>query len=104
MRIVSNAMLIISGVYLALGLIYLRFWLAERERLAYLREAERSAAEAVQLARQRYRDGIADYLSVLDAERTLLDLQERLTTAQTLSATRLIAVYKSFASGGALAR
>ncbi len=36
MGIVSNAMLIVSGVYLALGLIYLRFWWAERPRLAYL--------------------------------------------------------------------
>ena len=36
MRIVSNAMLIVSGVYLALGLIYLRFWWAERVRTAYL--------------------------------------------------------------------
>jgi PAS domain S-box-containing protein len=35
-RIVSNAMLILSGVYLALGLIYLRFWWAERVRTAYL--------------------------------------------------------------------
>jgi len=36
MRIVSNAVLIVSGVYLALGLIYLRFWWAERRRTAYL--------------------------------------------------------------------
>jgi len=36
MRIVSNAMLIVSGVYLALGLIYLRVWWAERVRMAYL--------------------------------------------------------------------
>lgn len=72
----------------------------ERERLAYLTEAERAASEAVQLARQRYRDGIADYLSVLDAERTLLSLQEQLVTTQTLTASRLIAVYKAFASGG----
>ena len=36
MRIVSNGLLIVSGVYLALGLIYLRFWWAERARLAYL--------------------------------------------------------------------
>jgi PAS domain S-box-containing protein len=34
--IVSNSELIISGVYLALGLIYLRFWWAERPRLSYL--------------------------------------------------------------------
>jgi multidrug efflux system outer membrane protein len=73
----------------------------ERQRLAYLTEAERAASEAVDLARQRYRDGIADYLSVLDAERTLLNLQEQLVTTQTLTATRLIAVYKTFAGGGA---
>jgi PAS domain S-box-containing protein len=36
MRIVSNVMLIVSGVYLSLGLIYLRFWWAERARLSYL--------------------------------------------------------------------
>lgn len=73
----------------------------ERQRFAYLTEAERAGSEAVDLARQRYRDGIADYLSVLDAERTLLSLQEQLTTAQTLSTTRLIAVFKTFAWGGA---
>jgi PAS domain S-box-containing protein len=36
MRIVSNAVLIVSGVYLALGLIYVRFWWAERGRTSYL--------------------------------------------------------------------
>ena len=69
----------------------------ERARLAFLTEAERAAAEATELARQRYRDGIADFLSVLDAERTLLSLQEQLVTARALNATRLIAVFKSFA-------
>jgi len=76
----------------------------ERQRLAFLTEAERAAAQAVDLARQRYRDGIADYLSVLDSERTLLNLQDQLVTTQTLSATRLIAVYKTFAVGGYPAR
>ncbi len=36
MRIVSSGILMISGVYLALGLIHLRFWLAERDRRDYL--------------------------------------------------------------------
>jgi formate hydrogenlyase transcriptional activator len=36
MRIISSAMLINSGVYLALGFIYVRFWWAERTRTAYL--------------------------------------------------------------------
>ena len=71
----------------------------ERERLAYLIEAERAASEAVVLARQRYGDGVADYLSVLDAERTLLNLQDQVVVTQTTVATRLVAVYKAFVSG-----
>ncbi|KAB2653989.1 MAG: efflux transporter outer membrane subunit [Verrucomicrobia bacterium] len=71
----------------------------ERQRLGYLREAERTAAEAVELARQRYRDGVADFLSVLDAERTLLDLQEQLVQSETRTATSLVAVYKSLGGG-----
>src|SRR6476659_3934767 len=35
MGIVSCAMLIVSGVYLTLGVIYLRFWWGERSKLAY---------------------------------------------------------------------
>jgi multidrug efflux system outer membrane protein len=71
----------------------------ERQRLAYLNQAEQAAAEAVELARQRYRDGIADFLSVLDAERTLLSLQEQLVTSQTRAATGLVAVYKALGGG-----
>jgi multidrug efflux system outer membrane protein len=71
----------------------------ERQRLGFLREAERAAAEAVELARQRYRDGVADFLSVLDAERTLLDLQEQLVQSETRTATSLVAVYKSLGGG-----
>lgn len=71
----------------------------ERQRLGYLRESERAGAEAVELARQRYRDGVADFLSVLDAERTLLSLQEQLVTSETRSTTSLVAVYKALGGG-----
>jgi len=54
---------------------------------------------AVNLARQRYRDGIADYVSVLDTELTLLNLEERLDSTQTLTATRLVAVCKALDGG-----
>ncbi len=67
----------------------------QRQRLGFLREAERAAAEAVALARQRYRDGVSDFLGVLDAERTLLSLQEQLVASETLTATSLVRVYKS---------
>lgn len=71
----------------------------ERQRQAYLQEAETAAAQAVELARQRYRDGIADYLSVLDAERTLLKLEEEVAAVQSANATRLVGVYKALAVG-----
>lgn len=71
----------------------------ERRRLAYLTEAEKAATEASSLARQRYKDGVADYLSVLDAERTLLNIQEQLVAARTLGSTRLVAVFKALAAG-----
>lgn len=66
-----------------------------RQRLEFLQAAERAAQEAVELAHQRYRDGVTDFLSVLDAERTLLSLQEQVVLNQTRTATSLVAVYKA---------
>ncbi|HYE30434.1 MAG TPA: efflux transporter outer membrane subunit [Methylomirabilota bacterium] len=71
----------------------------ERERHGLLEQAERAAAEAADLARQRYREGVADFLSVLDAERTLLALQEQVVQSRTSAAISLLGVYKSFAGG-----
>lgn len=71
----------------------------ERQRLNHLHESERAAAEAVTLARQRYSDGIADFLGVLDAERTLLSLQDQLTASETRAAANLVAVYKALGGG-----
>jgi outer membrane protein TolC len=53
----------------------------------------------IHTARQHYRDGVADFLSVLDAERTLLDLQEQLVQSETRTATSLVAVYKALGGG-----
>ena len=48
----------------------------EQVRRDYLRTSERSATEAMTLARQRYDGGIDDFLTVLDAQRAQL-LQSR---------------------------
>ncbi len=71
----------------------------EQRRLHHLQAAEQAALESVVLARQRYRDGISDFIGVLDAERTLLNLQEQRVNSETLAASRLVAVYKAL--GGA---
>jgi outer membrane protein, multidrug efflux system len=42
---------------------------------------------------------VADFLAVLDAERTLLEAQDRLADSETLTATALVAVYKARGGG-----
>ncbi len=56
-----------------------------------------AAAEAARLARKRYDVGAGDYLSVLDAERTQLDLDDQHVQAETRRATALAALYKALA-------
>jgi outer membrane protein, multidrug efflux system len=64
--------------------------------------ASAQASEKAQsLARARYQFGVADFLTVLDAERTLLDAQDRLADSETLTATALVAVYKALGGGWA---
>ena len=71
----------------------------EQVRRDYLRESERSATEAMALARQRYEGGVTDFLSVLDAERTQLDVQAQLAASETRTATSLVAIYKALGGG-----
>lgn len=67
----------------------------EQSRREYLRESDRSATEAMALARQRYEGGVADFLPVLDAQRTQLDVEAQLAVSETRAATDLVAVYKA---------
>lgn len=53
--------------------------------------------KATDLARLRYDAGASDYLAVLDAERSLLDFEDRAADAQTRRATALAALYKALA-------
>jgi multidrug efflux system outer membrane protein len=62
-----------------------------------LRAGAAAAAEAARLARLRYDVGAADYLTVLDAERTQLDLEDQHVQAATGRATALAALYKALA-------
>jgi NodT family efflux transporter outer membrane factor (OMF) lipoprotein len=68
-------------------------------RRDYLRDSARSAETAVALANDRYRSGIADFLQVLDAQRTQLVIQEQLAVSETQCATTLVAVYKALGGG-----
>ncbi|HEU4455522.1 MAG TPA: TolC family protein [Longimicrobium sp.] len=70
-----------------------------RARLGFLAEAARASERAAELARIRFREGVADFLSVLDAERSLLDAQNQLTAARVDAALSLVDVYQATGQG-----
>ena len=55
---------------------------------------------AAELARARFSGGVADFLQVLDAERTQLEAQDQLAQGRTQAATAYAALYKAL--GGTL--
>ena len=66
-----------------------------RERLAQLDAADRASAKAAELARLRFTEGASDFLQVLDAERTLLEAQDRRAAGHADAAAKLVAVYRA---------
>ena len=71
----------------------------ERIRLRHLEAAATAAKEAEGLARQRYQDGITDFLAVLDAQRVALAAQNEIVISRTRVASAWIATHKAL--GGA---
>jgi NodT family efflux transporter outer membrane factor (OMF) lipoprotein len=70
-----------------------------RASVERIRDAAAASERAAELARLRFTEGVADFLQVLDAERTQLDAEDRLAQAQTAAATAYAALYKAL--GGA---
>lgn len=70
-----------------------------RDRLVHDEAAVRASNTAADLARVRYENGASDFLQVLDAERTLLESEDRLARSRAEAATSLIAVYKALGGG-----
>jgi NodT family efflux transporter outer membrane factor (OMF) lipoprotein len=54
---------------------------------------------ALALAQSRYQEGVADFLTVLDAERSLLSAQQQLAASTTTVSTNLVALYKALGGG-----
>ena len=70
-----------------------------RIKQRHLQESAVASAEAAQLARARFDNGAADFLTVLDAERTVLEAEDQLAQSQTQTATALLAMYKALGGG-----
>ena len=58
-----------------------------------------ASEKATSLARLRYQYGVSDFLTVLDAERTLLQAQDQLAQSETNTATALVTVYEALGGG-----
>lgn len=71
----------------------------EQTRLNSLGEAVQQARQALQLARSQYEHGLVEFLTVLDAERTLLTAQDSLVQSEQVAATDLVALYKALGGG-----
>jgi outer membrane protein, multidrug efflux system len=70
-----------------------------RERLGHLEAAAEASERAAELARLRYTEGASDFLQVLDAERTLLEAQDRLAMGRSNATAALVAVYRALGGG-----
>lgn len=71
----------------------------EQSRRERLESAVRANEEAVKLSNERYRAGLTDFLSVLDAQRELYANEDLLAQSRTAQTVDLIALYKALGGG-----
>ena len=65
----------------------------------HLQDSATASIEAATLARARFESGAADFLTVLDAERSVLEAEDQLARSETQTATALLATYKALGGG-----
>jgi NodT family efflux transporter outer membrane factor (OMF) lipoprotein len=71
----------------------------EQIRRARLRDQLGHTRAALDLGRSRYNDGVADFLTVLDAERSLLQNEQQLAQSTTNVALDLVTLFKALGGG-----
>jgi multidrug efflux system outer membrane protein len=67
----------------------------QQQRMVRLADQVRESTRAADIARVRYREGVADFLALLDAERTQLQAEEGVARAESAVFTAVVALYKS---------
>jgi outer membrane protein, multidrug efflux system len=72
---------------------------ASRERVAALRNAVDASRDAQLLANNRYSSGLVDFQTVLDTQRTLLNVQDNMAGAEIDLATNHVRLYKALGGG-----
>ena len=74
-------------------------YVKEQKRLYALERAVEAAKKSYELALDRYRAGISDFIDVLDAERSLQSLQDQLSVSKGQVAINLVRIYKALGGG-----
>ena len=72
---------------------------AEQRRRDRLELAVAQNRRALSLARDRYTQGVTDFLQVLDVQRSLLAAEQQLTDSTTTVSTDLVQIYKALGGG-----
>ena len=67
----------------------------QQERLVKLTDEVRESARAAAIARARYREGVAEFLSLLDAERTQLQAESSAAQAESDLFTAIVGLYRA---------
>jgi multidrug efflux system outer membrane protein len=67
----------------------------QQQRLVKLNDQARESERASAIARARYREGVADFLALLDAERTQLQAEDAVAQAESQVFTSVVGVYKA---------
>ena len=71
----------------------------EQNKRDALREAEKAARNALELARYKYESGMIDFTSVLEAQRSLLSFQTQLAESNGAVVSNLVKLYKALGGG-----
>jgi NodT family efflux transporter outer membrane factor (OMF) lipoprotein len=90
-RTVLQALHEVEGAVAALG--------ADQERRSWLDASVGQSRETLTLSRQRYQSGLANFIDVLDAERTLQQNQLSLADSTTAVAADLVQLYRALGGG-----
>jgi NodT family efflux transporter outer membrane factor (OMF) lipoprotein len=72
---------------------------ADQERRSWLAGTVAQSRETLTLSRQRYQSGLANFIEVLDAERTLQQNQLSLADSTTAAAVDLVRLYRALGGG-----
>lgn len=67
----------------------------QQSQIGSLADQVTAARRAAELARIRYKEGTADFLTLLDAQRTQLTAEDALAAAETGANTDIVAIYKA---------